>query len=363
MAGLCLAGAELALLALEPGTPAALPPFWPPAGILVAALILRERRRWAGCLLTGGAAMLVSLALLHGRPLGPSLGVSAGAALDALVIAWLVRRTTDERCALDRLPHAVTLVACAAVVPLADGLLVASLPGSGEPAISAWRAWWLAETIGILVTAPLTMAAVTASWAPAARSWRTLEAIVVIAAGVGAVEVVFRGLPALRVPAIILPFMVWPAFRFGPGVTSAALFAMSSLALWHAARGEGPTVFVSEADVLLRAQAGLAVVAATLLLLASIVAERKRVAHERAALVAELQQALAEIRTLRGLIPICAWCRKVRDDAGFWQEIEKYVDAHTDATFSHGICPACLEREHWRIAAAADDRSSTRPPL
>jgi hypothetical protein len=60
----------------------------------------------------------------------------------------------------------------------------------------------------------------------------------------------------------------------------------------------------------------------------------------------ELQQALAEIRTLRGIVPICAYCKKVRDDAGFWQQVESYVRDHTHAEFSHGICSACLEIHH-----------------
>ena len=58
-----------------------------------------------------------------------------------------------------------------------------------------------------------------------------------------------------------------------------------------------------------------------------------------------LQQALDEVRTLRGIVPICAYCKKIRDDAGYWSQVEKYVSDHTEAKFSHGICPACFERE------------------
>jgi ligand-binding sensor domain-containing protein len=53
---------------------------------------------------------------------------------------------------------------------------------------------------------------------------------------------------------------------------------------------------------------------------------------------------LAQIKVLRGLLPTCAWCRKVRDDAGYWTQIEAYVAAHSEAEFSHGICPACKEK-------------------
>jgi transcriptional regulator with GAF, ATPase, and Fis domain len=55
-----------------------------------------------------------------------------------------------------------------------------------------------------------------------------------------------------------------------------------------------------------------------------------------------LEQQLAEIKTLRGIIPICAACKKVRDGAGYWQQVELYVRNHSAAEFSHGLCPACL---------------------
>jgi hypothetical protein len=60
----------------------------------------------------------------------------------------------------------------------------------------------------------------------------------------------------------------------------------------------------------------------------------------------ELQRRIAEemskVRVLRGLLPICAWCKKVRDDAGYWKGIETYISDHSEAEFSHGICPECL---------------------
>lgn len=61
---------------------------------------------------------------------------------------------------------------------------------------------------------------------------------------------------------------------------------------------------------------------------------------------ADLAEALSDLKTLRGLLPICSHCKGVRDDAGFWQSVETYVMAHSDAEFSHGICPACLKRFH-----------------
>ena len=70
----------------------------------------------------------------------------------------------------------------------------------------------------------------------------------------------------------------------------------------------------------------------------------KTLAIEREKIVAELHEAFANIRTLSGLLPICASCKKIRDDKGHWQQIEAYVRDRTDADFSHSICPECRER-------------------
>ena len=62
-----------------------------------------------------------------------------------------------------------------------------------------------------------------------------------------------------------------------------------------------------------------------------------------------LEDALAELGVLRGIIPICSYCHKIRDDEGAWNQLESYISKHSDAQFSHGICPGCLEREKEKI--------------
>ncbi len=57
--------------------------------------------------------------------------------------------------------------------------------------------------------------------------------------------------------------------------------------------------------------------------------------------VRELEHALGQIKALRGLLPICAWCKKIRDDGNYWRAVDEYVSEHTDARFTHGICPSC----------------------
>ena len=75
-----------------------------------------------------------------------------------------------------------------------------------------------------------------------------------------------------------------------------------------------------------------------------LLAKLKSDFEERAAIILELQKALKEIKTLTGLLPICAWCKNVRDDKGYWKNVESYISEHSDAEFTHGICPDCLKK-------------------
>jgi hypothetical protein len=72
------------------------------------------------------------------------------------------------------------------------------------------------------------------------------------------------------------------------------------------------------------------------------VTELRRAEAEREHVIEELKSALTEVRTLSGLLPICASCKKIRDDGGYWNKIESYIENHTSAQFSHGLCPDCM---------------------
>ena len=74
------------------------------------------------------------------------------------------------------------------------------------------------------------------------------------------------------------------------------------------------------------------------------ISEVKRAEAEREKLICELQQALAEIKTLHGILPICASCKKIRDDSGAWHQLEVYIRDRTDAEFSHGLCADCAAK-------------------
>ncbi len=82
--------------------------------------------------------------------------------------------------------------------------------------------------------------------------------------------------------------------------------------------------------------------------------------------VADLEAALLQVRTLHGLLPICSYCKKIRDDKNYWTQVEGYIEEHADVSFSHGICPDCyttivepqlkeLEKQAYKAAAPAHD--------
>lgn len=74
------------------------------------------------------------------------------------------------------------------------------------------------------------------------------------------------------------------------------------------------------------------------------ITRRKQAEEERDKLVGELQTALAEVRELQKILPICMYCKSIRDDANYWQTVENYISHHTNTRFSHGICPACYTK-------------------
>jgi DNA-binding NtrC family response regulator len=75
-----------------------------------------------------------------------------------------------------------------------------------------------------------------------------------------------------------------------------------------------------------------------------LILERRAAEAERERLIAELKQALAKVKRLHGLLPICSACKRIRDDQGYWQQVELYITERSEATFTHGVCPECARR-------------------
>jgi hypothetical protein len=87
---------------------------------------------------------------------------------------------------------------------------------------------------------------------------------------------------------------------------------------------------------------------------------RKKAEEEREQLIHELQEALARVKTLSGMLPICASCKKIRDDKGYWSQIESYISTHSDAEFTHGMCPDCEKKAYEELKRIKPVKDSGR---
>ena len=76
----------------------------------------------------------------------------------------------------------------------------------------------------------------------------------------------------------------------------------------------------------------------------TLLTERREAVAAQKRLIAQLEEALSKVKTLSGLLPICSGCNKIRDDKGYWSQVEGYIQEHTDAQFTHGLCPDCIRK-------------------
>ncbi len=151
-------------------------------------------------------------------------------------------------------------------------------------------------------------------------------------------------------------------FLLGAGPGSLASFLLLGLMCLVFAFGDRIAYFTSyEPDLILRLTASYVTVTLFALVMEKvryITQNRFRISNvkleeavksleqaqcEKDSLILELKQTLDEVRTLQGIIPICASCKKIRDDRGYWQQVEEYVRSHSHAEFTHGICPGCIK--------------------
>jgi len=96
--------------------------------------------------------------------------------------------------------------------------------------------------------------------------------------------------------------------------------------------------------------------------IATDVTEKKATEEEKERIIEKLRQALAEVKTLRGIIPICSYCKNIRDDHGYWNQVEAYLCKHSDADFSHGICPDCLQKNFPELETRKPAAAQTLKP-
>lgn len=181
---------------------------------------------------------------------------------------------------------------------------------------------------------------------PLPSSSRVLLSYAVAVMCVAAATVLTIPLQTLAVHSLTLFFMaavLVSAWHGGtwPGLLSVVLATASFEYFFSSHAGK---VGIHLADVV-----RLAVFTGVALAISSLTSSRRAALVAEQHVTAELQRALDEIRVLRGIIPICSYCKQIRNDAGSWERLEKYIVEHSEAAFTHGICPECYKKHHPEI--------------
>ena len=255
-------------------------PVWPPAGIALAALLLLGYRAWPAVFI---GAFLVNATTAGNIP--TSLCIAIGNTLEALCGAWLVNRFAGGTRAFDRAQDVFKFAFAVMISTLLSptiGVTSLALSGFADWAHygAIWLTWWLGDTTGDLVIAPLIIL-----WGIAPRGrWTRNEAVEVILlfillALLG--ETVFGGwfpISAKNYPISFIcgPIVIWTAFRFTQRETATGLFILSAIAIWGTLRGFGPFIMETQNQSLVILQTSTAVLTITAMALAAAMAERRR---------------------------------------------------------------------------------------
>jgi signal transduction histidine kinase len=322
-------------------------PFWPPAGIAIAALALLGFRVWPGISL----GVLVG-SLLTGADALVAFGIAAGNTAEAVVCVLLLKRLAGFRTELDRV---VDVAWFAGVVLLTSGIGatagVSTLALAGRATAaeygSLWSTWWIGDLLGTLIVAPALMV-----WRHRplrSRAPRLFAEGILGLLGLVAITwyvFAFRPVQGVLHQALIyavFPLVIWVSLRTGPHGATLASLLISGIATWETAQGAGPFEAASMNDALVLLQTFVAVVSVTALVLAAAAAERRKAIgalQQRAEDLSTLNAATATFLTSQGVSQTCSTiCRLAVESLGLdsaWIDLTGRDGAPAPRPIVHG---------------------------
>jgi PAS domain S-box-containing protein len=300
-------------------------PVWPPTGIAIAAVL------WLGYRVSPAILFGAFVAnLATGVSMATAGGIAAGNTLEAVSAAFLIHRFIGFHSPFNRARDVLKFVLFAVLLtPMAAatiGNMSLCLGGSAAWANfgSLWRTWWIGDGVGALVVAPLVLTWVAKPsdpWPPR----RVAEALLLLILLSSSATIFFReplrsNFVNLTFGRLIIPFLLWAAFRLGPRGVATALGVFSGIAIWATRLGFGPFIDLSPNESLLLLQVTVAVNGITFLLLAGVVAERKS-AEQTISFLASIVESTDDAvigKTLDGII--VSWNDGARNIYGYAAE-------------------------------------------
>jgi len=361
---------------------------WPPNGVLLAYFIRFGPR---GYLPFGVLALLAEVAIdVPKYRVVDSVLFGLTNVAEVVIASLLLRRAQfDPR--FSRIADVTKFIMAGPVVAAFIGaifgaLVYSRMPDAGTVYFQFLRIWWFGDALALMILTPVVLSAWTHTRnAPRWPSLRWTDGLVAIgAAGVIALLLASREgtLMGTHVgPVLLLPFAIFAGVRLGPSAAAITVSAVTLLILMLTTQGRNPFGADAPRDAVIHAQEFVFVLSVMTLGLSTLVSrvrasqaelelaneelrrraevlsvtnrEMQRARAEVVTLNEELEQrvrdrtreledALTHVNELHGLLPICAWCKRVRDDHDYWHSVEEYIAARTSAQFSHGICPDCM---------------------
>ncbi len=337
-------------------------PVWPATGFAIAVLLRFGANLWPGVAVGSFLGLLQT-----GVGTSVVMGEAAAALLEAVTAVWFVRRWIgpDDPFSKTRDVIRFCIIAGGVATAVSATVGVSSLCLWGVAPWKSfeylWGTWWLGDVMGALIVAPFLMIWTTSgAWRLDPAIWTKTGLIfaLLILAGVLAFWGPFvssTGVSDYPIAFLTLPLVVSATFLAGRRGATAACLICSAMAISGTVQGLGPFFRGSVNESLLLLQSYLVVISVTATILAAVLEERNRALDELqnsreyletriAERTHDLTEALSQVKQLSGFLPICASCKKIRDDQGYWRQVEEYIREHSEAEFSHSICPECAKR-------------------
>ena len=279
-------------------------PVWPPTGIAFAAFLVLGSRAWPAILV---GAFLVNVTTAGS--VATSIGIAIGNTLEGFLGAELMRLFANGRNVFDRARDVFKFVLLAGLfsttVSATIGVTSLTLAGYAHwrDYSSIWFTWWLGDAVGALIVGPILVLWCARGGVPWSRA-RLLEGVGLLAGVITVSVLVFGGLRGEPLTFLCVPPLIWAAFRFGQKGTATAIALVAVLATWGTVRGVGPFADGPPNESLLLLQAFLGTMAVMSLLIAAVVAERKRdeAALARLASIVESSNDAITSKTLGGVV-------------------------------------------------------------
>jgi diguanylate cyclase (GGDEF)-like protein/PAS domain S-box-containing protein len=259
--------------------------FWPPSGIYLVALLLTARRHWPLMIAVAICANLTSDVLVHGQKPWISLGFSLTNTVEAVFGAWMMLRFVAASFTLTSLMEVIQFTSLTAIISSAAGATLGAtvnlLAFENVDFGTTWRIWWVADVLGVIIFAPFTTTLISiispdSGVSREGQPSRFGEATVVFSLLILLAQFVL-GHEIHPYAFLIYPMLIWIALKFELGTLSLANLVLTLIAIWNTKLGRGP--FSGEgtvADQVLLLQSFLSVSAASSMVLAAVVAVRRR---------------------------------------------------------------------------------------